>query len=769
MPPPSAPSTATTTTTPTPTRRRIAKILIANRAEIAVRVIKTCRVLGISTVAVYTDGEESAPHVRLADEAVHIGPPQASESFLRIDKIIAACKLSGADAVHPGYGFLSENPDFARACEKNGIIFIGPRPESIEAIGDKISSKKLLAAKAPEVPLLPGYNGDDQSVERLTKEAIRIGFPVLLKASAGGGGKGMRIVRDANSIAEEIAAVQGEAKRSFGDSRLLVEKYIESARHIEVQIFGDQHGNVFHCFERECSVQRRHQKIIEETPSPLMTPSLRAKMTGAAVTIGSTINYVGAGTVEFIVDGAYTPGQDPKFYFLEVNTRLQVEHPISECITGLDFVELQIWVASGNSLDGRLSRNMEIKGHAIECRVYAEDPNNDFFPCTGTVKRWRPLVAPGLRYDSGITEGSEISINYDPMISKLIAHAPTRDDCIALMRKALTSTEVLGLTNNVAFLVATLDTPEFHSGRYDTSFVARFKAAAAAALAAQGASGSAAAATADAKRHAAAVVATFWTWALRTRTRKTWGHVPSGFRNMPGAATQRRILDVAVRRFEPESDKGRRLALEYDVTRSKAGAGAPGGYSVVGAVDGAEIRYALSSVKPVEVKKGAKPPIRTVNDKELVSGSAVLWNVQFEADESSRVTGGIVKLQCDGISRFYSVAVSSDVPDTYTDLLDVHCRDWDGETVSVGVVDPLRSAAGDAGNEERVHITPMPCRILAINAPTGSKVQPGDAILTVESMKMETKIRARVAGTVSIKVAVNDVVNAGVVIAEIDE
>ncbi|KAJ3277702.1 hypothetical protein HK104_003045, partial [Borealophlyctis nickersoniae] len=357
------------------TVKPINKILIASRGEIACRVINTCKRLGIQTVAVYSDADQNALHVKRADEAVQIGASPATESYLRADKIVSAALRTGCDAIHPGYGFLSENTEFARAVAEAGIIFIGPKPESILCIGDKSAAKQLLRAKAPSVSLIPGYSGDDQSTDTLIREAVKIGFPVLLKASAGGGGKGMRIVHEESKLHEEIQAARGESFRSFKDSKLLVERYIQHGRHIEVQIFGDQYGDVIHLFERECSVQRRHQKIIEETPSPLMDDALRAKMTGDAVTIGKLIRYEGAGTVEFIVDA-----QTKQYYFLEVNTRLQVEHPITEAVTGLDLVELQILVASGVRLQDTNAKNVTMRGHAIECRLCAEDPANDFMP-----------------------------------------------------------------------------------------------------------------------------------------------------------------------------------------------------------------------------------------------------------------------------------------------------------------------------------------------------------------------------------------------------
>ncbi|OAD03007.1 hypothetical protein MUCCIDRAFT_143641 [Mucor lusitanicus CBS 277.49] len=453
----------------------IYKVLIANRGEIACRVIRTCRRLGIATVAVYSDSDENAPFVKMADEAYHIGPSIAAESYLNGDKIIAVAKRSGADALHPGYGFLSENADFADKVINAGINFIGPLPDNIRVIGDKIAAKVFITENASSIPLIPGYNGKDQSVDRLESEAKRIEFPVLLKASAGGGGKGMRAVYETSKLKEEIEAAQGESLRAFGSDQLLIEKYFESIRHVEIQIFGDKYGNVYHINERDCSVQRRHQKVVEETPSPAVDAELRAAMTSAAVELGRKLGYVGAGTAEFILDE-----HTKKFYFLELNTRLQVEHPITEAISGLDLVELQLLVAQGANLKelGVLD-NIQYKGHAIEVRLCAEDPDNDFGPRTGVIHKWSPADAakyiPGVRFDTGVEDGSEISIFYDSMVAKIIVHAPTRAEAVRRMSAVLARTVIVGVTTNQKFLISIMNNPRFQSGTFDTNFIQQEK------------------------------------------------------------------------------------------------------------------------------------------------------------------------------------------------------------------------------------------------------------------------------------------------------
>lgn len=450
-----------------PTIQPIRKLLIANRGEIAIRIARTCRRLGIATVAVYSDADADAPFVRAADEALHIGPAAPSESYLNVEVLLAAARNSGADAVHPGYGFLSENAGFARACTEAGLRFVGPSPEAIEAMGSKSRAKAIMEEHG--VPVVPGYRGEDQSEARLLTEAERIGFPLLVKAAAGGGGKGMRIVESADKLKEAIAAAKREAASAFGEDELLLEKYIASGRHVEFQIFGDQHGNTLHLLERECTIQRRYQKVIEESPSPALTPAVRKRMGEAAVQAARALNYHNAGTVEFMLEGH---GDAASFYFLEVNTRLQVEHPVTELVTGLDLVEWQIAVAEGRALPLEQAA-VQAEGYAIQCRLYAEDPARDFMPATGTVQRWEIPVVEGLRADSAVESGSEISVHYDPMIAKLLVHAPDRATAHRRMAYALRHLTCLGTTTNRDFLRRVVEHPEFQAGAYDTHFLDR--------------------------------------------------------------------------------------------------------------------------------------------------------------------------------------------------------------------------------------------------------------------------------------------------------
>ena len=448
--------------------RLFRKILIANRGEIAVRIIKTARRLGIATVAVYSEADRGAVHVRLADEAFAIGPAPAASSYLAMDKIIAAAKASGADAVHPGYGFLSEREAFAESLAKAGIAFIGPNPKAIAAMGDKIESKKL--AKAAGVPTVPGFTGEISDEAHAKKIAADIGYPVMVKASAGGGGKGLRVVSREAELAQAIASARNEALASFGDSRLLVEKFVDNPRHIEIQVMGDKHGNIIHLGERECSIQRRHQKVIEEAPSPFLDDKTRAAMGEKAKALAKAVHYDSAGTVEFIMDG------EKNFYFLEMNTRLQVEHPVTELVTGLDLVELMIRSAAGEKLP-LSQKDVKLSGWAIESRVYAEDPCRGFLPSTGRLSRYRP-PAEGtqdgvtLRNDTGVSEGGEISVFYDPMIAKLCTHAPTRAGAIAAMACALDRFEISGIAHNLQFLAAIMNRPRFREGRLATGFIA---------------------------------------------------------------------------------------------------------------------------------------------------------------------------------------------------------------------------------------------------------------------------------------------------------
>jgi propionyl-CoA carboxylase alpha chain len=444
------------------------KILIANRGEIACRVIRTAKKMGIQTVAVYSDADARAPHVMMADEAVRLGPAPAAESYLKADLILLACKETGAEAVHPGYGFLSERTSFAQLLADNGIAFIGPPPNAIAAMGDKIESKKL--AKAAGVNVVPGYLGEIADTEEAVKIASDIGYPVMMKASAGGGGKGMRLAWSEQDVREGFEATKREGLASFGDDRVFIEKFIESPRHIEIQLLGDQHGNIVYLNERECSIQRRHQKVVEEAPSPFVTPEMRKSMGEQAVALARAVGYYSAGTVELIVSGADTTGKS--FYFLEMNTRLQVEHPVTECITGLDLVEQMIRVAAGEPL-GFTQDDVKLDGWAIENRVYAEDPYRGFLPSTGRLVRYRPpATLPGVRVDDGVREGGEVSIFYDPMIAKLITYSDTREAAIDAQITALDSFEIDGPGHNIDFLSALMQHQRFRSGALTTGFIA---------------------------------------------------------------------------------------------------------------------------------------------------------------------------------------------------------------------------------------------------------------------------------------------------------
>jgi len=463
------------------------RVLIANRGEIACRIIRTCRRLGIQTVAVYSEADAGAQHVRQADVAYPIGGPRPADSYLRGDAIIEAARKSGAQAIHPGYGFLSENADFAEAVERAGMTFIGPSAESMRKMGSKAGAKDLMAGHG--VPVVPGYTGDDQDPALLAREAQRIGFPLMIKAAHGGGGKGMRIVRKADEFAANLESCRREAKNAFGRDRVLLERYIETPRHIEFQIFGDKHGDVIHLNERECSAQRRYQKVLEETPSPFLTPELRTRMGEAAIAAGRALGYVNAGTVEFIVDtheggdpqgrASAAGGRMPRaadFYFMEINTRLQVEHPVTEMVLHQDLVELQLRVAAGEALPGSLVRNKSVPadGHAIELRLYAEDPQQGFLPGSGRLQRLQlPEPDEHVRIDAGVIEGDTVTIFYDPMIAKLIVWDRTRGEALQRMREALAQCDIVGPKSNIDFLERLVRHPAVVEGRIDTGYLDR--------------------------------------------------------------------------------------------------------------------------------------------------------------------------------------------------------------------------------------------------------------------------------------------------------
>ncbi|MCU0367384.1 MAG: acetyl-CoA carboxylase biotin carboxylase subunit [Cyclobacteriaceae bacterium] len=445
--------------------KKIKKLLVANRGEIALRIMRSAKEMGIATVAVYSEADRNALHVRFADEAVCIGPPPSSQSYLVMDKIIEAAKATQSDAIHPGYGFLSENEDFAALVKKSGLIFIGPSAESIELMGSKLAAKAAVAKF--NVPLVPGTSEPISDIAKAKQIASEIGYPILIKASAGGGGKGMRIVENELQFEEQMERAVSEATSAFGDGSVFIEKYVTQPRHIEFQIFGDQHGNVVHLFERECSIQRRHQKVIEEAPSSVLTPELRKQMGEAAVNVAKAANYFNAGTVEFIVD------ENLNFYFLEMNTRLQVEHPVTELITGLDLVKLQIKIAEGEKLPFK-QEDLSIRGHAIEVRVYAEDPANNFLPDIGTLKTYRRPQGHGIRVDDGFEQGMKIPFYYDPMIAKMTCHDETRIKAIEKTIRAIDEYEITGIETTLGFCRFVMDHEAFRTGNFDTKFVEKY-------------------------------------------------------------------------------------------------------------------------------------------------------------------------------------------------------------------------------------------------------------------------------------------------------
>ncbi|QRM90554.1 acetyl-CoA carboxylase biotin carboxylase subunit [Lacinutrix sp. WUR7] len=444
------------------------KLLVANRGEIAIRVMKTANKMGIKTVAVYSTADRNAPHVKFADEAVLIGEAPSNKSYLLGDKIIEVAKSLQVDAIHPGYGFLSENADFAEACEKNNILFIGPKSKAIKIMGSKLAAKD--AVKAYNIPMVPGTDEAITDIPEAKKIAAKIGFPILIKASAGGGGKGMRVVEKEADFTSQMDRAISEAVNAFGDGSVFIEKYVTSPRHIEIQIMADTHGNVIHLFERECSVQRRHQKVVEEAPSAVLTPEMREKMGEAAIKVAKSCDYVGAGTVEFLLD------DDLNFYFLEMNTRLQVEHPVTELITGTDLVELQIRVARGETLPIK-QEDLKITGHALELRVYAEDPLNDFLPSVGNLEVYKLPVGENIRVDNGFEQGMDIPIYYDPMLAKLITYGKTRAEAIQLMIKAIQEYQVEGIQTTLPFGTFVCENEAFRSGNFDTHFVKKYYSA----------------------------------------------------------------------------------------------------------------------------------------------------------------------------------------------------------------------------------------------------------------------------------------------------
>jgi 3-methylcrotonyl-CoA carboxylase alpha subunit len=665
------------------------KILIANRGEIACRVIRTARRLGIRTVAVHSDADAGALHVALADEAVLIGPPPARESYLRVEAILDAARRTGAEAIHPGYGFLSENAGFAEACRAAGITFIGPPPAAIRAMGGKSEAKALMAEAG--VPLVPGYHGEDQDPAVLLAEARRIGFPVLVKASAGGGGKGMRVVAEEAQLADQLAGAKREAASAFGDDRVLLERYLARPRHVEIQVFADGHGNCVYLFERDCSIQRRHQKVVEEAPAPGLDPATRRRMGEAAVAAARAIGYEGAGTVEFLLD------EDGSFYFMEMNTRLQVEHPVTELVTGQDLVEWQLRVAAG----GRLplgQDDLAIAGHAIEVRLYAEDPARDFLPQTGRLDHLAfPEAGPHVRVDAGVRAGDRITIHYDPMIAKLIVWDRDRPAAVRRLRAALAGTEVVGLATNAAFLSAIAAHPAFMAADLDTRFI---------------------------ERHAADLL-------------PAPGPVPdealalAGLGVLLGRAARARA--VAAASADPWSPWARtdgwRLNDDAHETLTFRDPGLAGGEGAGGAGAGERTVDLVYRRDGYHFRLGGG---------ELVARGELLADGTLEAElDGVRMRATFVRLGAE-VTLFLR-----------------------GGTHRLRLVEPLAGAEAAEAPGGRL-TAPMPGKVIAVLVEAGAEVAKGQPLVVLEAMKMEHTIKAPADGTVeAVRYAVGEQVEDG--------
>lgn len=661
--------------------KTINTILIANRGEIASRIIRTCKKMGIRSVAIYSDADRGTPYTREADQAVHIGGNDLATSYLDQDKIIATAKKVGADAIHPGFGFLSENAGFAKKVQDAGLIFIGPRPEAIDAMGSKSKAKDIM--RKHQVPVIPGYQGDDQSVERLSAEALKIGFPVLLKAAAGGGGKGMRIVEADKDLKASIEGAKREGLSSFGNDELIIEKYFPTSRHIEFQIFGDQHGNAIHILERECSIQRRYQKIIEESPSPALTDDLRNEMGEAAVRAAKSLNYDNAGTVEFILS------DKNEFFFLEVNTRLQVEHPVTEEITGLDLVQMQIEVAEGRPLSVT-QEDIKGNGYAIECRLYAEDADNNFMPATGKILKWQVPEIDGLRIESGVESGSVISTHYDPMIAKLITHGRDRAEAQRKMSAALANLNCLGLTTNQDFLKAILCNADFQAGNYDTHFLQKqfnyTKEQSVEAI------------------EMAAIAASTFDRSERESKRTILRNMPSGWRN---------------NFYQPQQETFLNGEEEVLVKYNEAN------FSIVIASD-----------------EGAK---------QSPSDDYQVFVQEISEDE--------ILLELNGIQERFTLVRSGN------DYFIQH-----GRNGTVSLTRKERFPIKEAEKVKGGYISPMPGRVIKVLVEAGQKVESGDGLLVLLSMKMENTICADEDGTVEeIYVAAEEDVEAGKLLLKMKE
>jgi 3-methylcrotonyl-CoA carboxylase alpha subunit len=658
--------------------RRFRTLLVANRGEIAVRVIRTARAMGLRTIAVYSEADHNAMHVALADEAVLLGPSRARDSYLNIERVIEAAHKSGAEAVHPGYGFLSESADFAQACFDAGLIFVGPTAAMIRMMGSKSGSKMLMERAG--VPLVPGYHGDAQDDATLAEAAKKIGFPVLVKASAGGGGRGMRIVRAAEALSPSVESAKREAKAAFGDDRLLIEKFVENPRHIEVQIIGDSHGNLLSLFERECTLQRRHQKVIEEAPSPTLNATQREAVCAAARKAAAAVNYVGAGTIEFVSNGK-------DVFFIEMNTRLQVEHPVTELITGIDLVEWQLRVAAGEPLP-LTQDQISLNGHAIEARIYAENPDKNFMPSVGTIRSWNmPEPLNGVRIDAGYRQGDIVSPHYDAMLAKLIAWAPTRSAAIDRLNHALENTDVRGVITNIPFLSALVSHPDVRSNAIDTGFIER---------------------------------------ELEQLT--------------PGPKSPHDLeFGAAVAAVLREEKKN----------AAHAEASSPwyaSGWMPVGQRERTFVfRSGHGGEQKVSLRYGKGPSILVVGGREI------------GFDTVSNGEGGI-DLTMHGIKSRVTAIVEGH---------ELYVRTRNGR-FELHWVDPFGGEDEEQVGEDKI-VAPLPGTVVALLAESGTKLEKGAPILTLEVMKMEQTLRAPFAGVLkAIKCKVGDIVGEGVELAEIE-
>ena len=726
--------------------RPIRRLLVANRGEIARRVFRTAQSMGISTVAVYSEGDAEAPFVTDADLSVPLGGRSAAESYLSIEKVTAAAGRSEADAIHPGYGFLSENADFARAVIEAGLTWVGPPPSAIAAMGDKLAAKAtMVAAGVPTLPSVPVT--DAMSNDELGTAASDVGFPLLVKASAGGGGKGMRIVDGPDTLAEAIAAARREAAGAFGDDTVFLERYLPAPRHVEIQVLGDTHGNVLHCFERECSIQRRHQKVIEEAPSPAVTPALRERMGAAAVAAVSTIGYQSAGTVEFLLDGS---GNDAEFWFLEVNTRLQVEHPVTEEITGLDLVREQIRIAAGEPL-GYAQGDLAIRGHAVEARLYAEDPASGFLPATGTLELWAPATEPGARFDSGIEVGSIVGTEFDPLLAKVVMAAPTRTEAALGLASALDRTRLGGVVTNRDFLSAVLRSDEFLAGDTTTDFIDRTGLA-----------------TGSPPRrgqflHAAASAVALVSQARNRSLATALGAMTSGYRNsvmpdevLPLTAVEAGVGDVdvsvAYRRQRDGSYRLRAAPLRADAPFAPPDHDKPAGHDGSDADvsdDGAVQASSEFIVQPHSIQ------IHPISDDHLrVDAGGGVTDAppaeEFDAEldvtmlDSLDSTGGSLRGTWQVSRRGRNWHVTGPLEGSATLRERSRFPDPEAEAVEGGLV------------------APMPGKVLIVDVAAGDRVSAGQVLVVMEAMKMEHQITAPADGEVAeVRASVGDQVDNG--------